>query len=72
MTGQELREIRLELGWSQARLAARLGFSRNHLAQLERGVRPIMERTARAVQVLHLVYRLARTLGLIERPSSSQ
>jgi transcriptional regulator with XRE-family HTH domain len=66
MTGQELREIRRELGWTQARLADHLGFSTNYLAQLDRGGRRISERTAREVEILHLVYRLARAVGLRE------
>ena len=66
MTGQELRAIRRELGWTQAQMAASLELSTNYLARLERGGYPISERTARDVEVLHLVYRLARALGLIE------
>jgi transcriptional regulator with XRE-family HTH domain len=66
MTGQELRAIRRELGWTQARLAEYLELSTNYLARLERGEYPISERTARDVEVLHLVYRLALALGLRE------
>ena len=66
MTGQKLRAIRRELGWTQARLADYLELSASSLARLERGAYPISERTARDVEVLHLVYRLALALGLIE------
>jgi transcriptional regulator with XRE-family HTH domain len=66
MTGQELRAIRRELGWTQARLAAYLELSTNYLARLERGAYPISERTARDVEVLCMVYRLALALGLRE------
>ena len=66
MTGQELREIRRELGWTQARLAGYLDRSTNYLTWLERGEYPISERTARDVDILRLVYRLALALGLIE------
>lgn len=69
MSGQEMREIRRELGWTQKRLAVHLGFSSSYLAQLERGIRLITKRTGQAVHVLYLVYRLARTMGLIETPS---
>lgn len=70
MTGQELREIRQALGWTQARLADHLGVSSNHLAQLERGERTITEQTARYASVLHLVYRLAVAMGVVEPPST--
>jgi hypothetical protein len=66
--GQGLREIRRELGWSQARLEVHRGFTPNHVGSLELGRRPITERTARAVTILHLVYQLACALGLIEPP----
>jgi transcriptional regulator with XRE-family HTH domain len=66
MTGQELRAIRREVGWTQARLAEYLELSTNYLARLERGKYPISERTARDVDVLYMVYKLALALGLIE------
>jgi len=69
MTGQELRDIRQGLAWTQERLASYLGLSANHVAQLERGTRRLTERTARAAYTLHLVHRLAVTVGLIEPPS---
>jgi transcriptional regulator with XRE-family HTH domain len=71
MTGQEMHAIRLELRWSRGRLARYLGYSYNYLAQLERGRRPINEKTARAMTVLQLAYRLCGAVGLIEIPSSS-
>lgn len=42
MTPQELRSLRLALGWSQSRLAQELGCSRYTISKWERGVlRPI-------------------------------
>jgi transcriptional regulator with XRE-family HTH domain len=66
MTGKELKDIRKELGWTQAKFAKYLGCGTNYFAQLERDARPITQRTARAAHVLYLVFRLARTMGLIE------
>jgi transcriptional regulator with XRE-family HTH domain len=67
MEGRELREIRQELGWTQARFAAYLGYSTNYYARMERGEGPLRERTARDARLLITVYRLARLMGLIER-----
>jgi transcriptional regulator with XRE-family HTH domain len=66
MTGSELRDIRGTLGWTQEKMALHLGCSHNHLALLERGQRPIKDGTARYATVLHLAYRQAVVLGLIE------
>jgi transcriptional regulator with XRE-family HTH domain len=67
--GTELREIRQEIGWTQERMAEHLGYSVSHYSGLEREERTITPRTAQAAHVLYLVFRLARTLGLLERPS---
>jgi transcriptional regulator with XRE-family HTH domain len=67
MTGAELRAIRQEVGWTRERLARYLGITPLYVAQLERGTRRITERTARSMRVLHLIYRSARAVGLLER-----
>jgi transcriptional regulator with XRE-family HTH domain len=38
MTPNELKQLRLALGWSQARLAQELGFSAYTISKWERGV----------------------------------
>jgi DNA-binding transcriptional regulator YiaG len=52
MTRTELKTIRAKLGLTQARLAERLGVTRNAVNQWEMGVRRIQEPTARLLQLL--------------------
>jgi hypothetical protein len=53
-------------GLDPSPVAEYLELSTNYLARLERGEYPISERTARDVDVLYMVYKLALALGLIE------
>lgn len=46
MTGEELRRLRQQRGWSQAELARRAHLSRQHLNSLERGHNQIGPRAA--------------------------
>lgn len=57
MQGKELRELREELGMSQARLAREVGVSSNAIALAERGERGIGEPLARLVRMLVQVHR---------------
>jgi transcriptional regulator with XRE-family HTH domain len=57
MQGKELRELRDELGMSQARLAKEVGVSSNAIALAERGERGIGEPLARLVRMLVQVHR---------------
>lgn len=49
MTGKRLRQFRQRAGWTQARLAARLGVAQAYVSMMERGKRPVPERLARRV-----------------------
>ena len=57
MEGKKLRELRKELGMSQARLAKEVGVSSNAIALAERGERGIGEPLARLVRMLVQVHR---------------
>lgn len=54
MTPHELKQLRLLLGWSQARLAQELGFSRYTISKWERGVQgyPIPQVVAKYLRLL--------------------
>jgi len=49
MTGEFLRRNRREAGWTQERLAARLGLTQEYVSLMERGRRPVPDHVARAV-----------------------
>ena len=56
MTGEELREIRERLGWTQREFAEQLGLHPNTLAKQERGearIRVAIERLARVLDGMH-------------------
>ena len=48
-----MRDVRRQLGLTQAQLAAKLGYSRREtVADMERGAEPITARTARLLMLL--------------------
>jgi transcriptional regulator with XRE-family HTH domain len=49
MTGESIRTNRREAGWTQERLAARLGVSQEYVSLMERGRRAVPAHVARAV-----------------------
>ncbi len=49
MTGERLRKYRQSAGWTQARLAARLGVAQAYVSMMEQGKRPVPARLARQV-----------------------
>lgn len=51
MQGSELKAMRKELGWSQARMGAELGLTQKFIGMMERGA-PIERRTELAVLYL--------------------
>jgi len=53
MQGQELRNVRRQLGWTQAQLAGALGLTETYVGLMERGVHAIEKRTELAT--LHLL-----------------
>jgi transcriptional regulator with XRE-family HTH domain len=67
MTGAQLKAIRQDLQWTRERLARFLGVSPVCLAQLERGTRPIGDRTARMMRILYIIYRLVSAVRLLAR-----
>ena len=52
MTGQEMRAIRADLGWTLSQLAHALDMSETYVGQMERGQRPIERRTNLAVRYI--------------------
>lgn len=52
LDGKGLRAIRLSLGFTQSEFGRLLGVSRVHVGLMERGAKPIAERTRLAAQVL--------------------
>ncbi|MGZ8285368.1 MAG: helix-turn-helix domain-containing protein [Allosphingosinicella sp.] len=52
MQGSELKELRRQAGWTQARMAEALGVSPNYLAQMERDEKPIERRTELQIDAL--------------------
>jgi transcriptional regulator with XRE-family HTH domain len=55
VTGNNLRQARVRLGWTQADVAARLNVSQPYVALWERGLRPLPKALARkAVRVLRM------------------
>jgi transcriptional regulator with XRE-family HTH domain len=52
MTGRELKTLREQLGWSQARLAAAVGVASNSIARQERGEMGIKESLARLIRIV--------------------
>jgi transcriptional regulator with XRE-family HTH domain len=52
MSGQQLRRLRRQLGWTQAVLAVELGVAANTVARWERGERAIPEPVARLAKRL--------------------
>jgi len=48
MTGSTLQKSRQQAGWTQDRLATRLGFTQAYLSLMERGERRVSDRVARA------------------------
>ena len=69
MTGDELRRLREQRGWSQAELARKVHLSRQHLNSLERGHNQIVPRTA---QHLRLVLTTPDDLAQAERPQVAE
>ncbi len=69
MTGDELRRLREQRGWSQAELARRAHMSRQHLNSLERGHNQIVPRTA---QHLQLVLAAPDEMAEIERSQTAE
>ena len=68
MTGAELRRARKQLGLTQERMAALLGWQRNSIARCERNEAPILRTTELAVRYLLLTHgkekpRRKRTYG---------
>src|SRR5215472_1683487 len=54
MNGQELKEARLRRGWTQQRVAGKLGVTQAYLSMLEHGHRVLpYGLTRKAVEVLH-------------------
>ncbi len=56
MVGRRLRRLRRRKGWSQARLAKRIGVSQPYLSQLERGADrnptlKVLQRLAKALKI---------------------
>ena len=54
MTGKELREWRKHMGWTQARMAERLGYSVEHISRMEnefKPVQPVLELALKALEV---------------------
>ena len=49
MTGTDLQKARLEVGWTQTRLADRLGITQAYLSLMEGGKRPVPSRLQRRV-----------------------
>jgi len=47
MTGEELREVRRQKGWTQVQVAEKLGVTQAYLSMLESGVRVLPNRLAR-------------------------
>lgn len=54
MQGEQLKEARKRLGWTQGRLASELGLSATFIGLMERGDKAIERRTALAVRALEL------------------
>jgi transcriptional regulator with XRE-family HTH domain len=52
MTGEELKAIREELGWTQSQMADELGVTPNTVARWERGEMEIFEPAARLAMIL--------------------
>ena len=50
MTGNELKSLREECGLTQAQLAKLSGVNPMYLSQIERGAKPLTEKTARLLQ----------------------
>ena len=50
MTGEELQEIRVELGWAQWFLAEKLGVFRSSIAHWEQGRAPVPTNVAEAMR----------------------
>jgi len=52
MDNAQLKSIRAQLGWSQARLAEELGVARNTVTRWEMGMHPIPIMAARLVETI--------------------
>jgi DNA-binding XRE family transcriptional regulator len=52
MTGQEMKELRLRAGLSQAKLAAAIGMSRESIGRMERSGEAVEKRTELAVRYI--------------------
>jgi transcriptional regulator with XRE-family HTH domain len=52
MTADELRALRESWGWSQTQLAEALGVSQGAVSRMESGDRPILQRTALALETI--------------------
>lgn len=52
MTHEELREARIVIGLTQTQLGSVLGYTREHIAQLEGGRRAIQRPAALAVEAM--------------------
>lgn len=68
MTGSELKKARLKVGWTQARLAGRLGVTQAYVSLMERGRRsvpgPVQRRVASLFQLSPTVLPLSVPDGL--------
>ena len=63
-----LKQIREELGWTQAKMAQILGYSVTHYGECERGNRQLPERVQYLAQFLYLTSRLCTALqDMLER-----
>lgn len=51
MTGQDLRALRLAIGWTQREMGDELGIHANTVARLERGELPITKRMAQTIKL---------------------
>ena len=71
MTGERLRQYRRNAGWTQSRLAARLGVAQAYVSMMERGTRPVPEHLARRVASLLRLPASALPLprgGVLDKP----
>ncbi len=63
MSGSELKEARLQAGWTQQRLAGQLGMTQAYLSLMEAGKRPVPARVTRRATTLLGLQPTALPLG---------
>jgi transcriptional regulator with XRE-family HTH domain len=61
MTGDELKDLRAELGLTQPQLGEKLGVARNTVTRWEMGIRSIPEPVARLLEFLRKEAKATRT-----------